>query len=277
MSNEGSRAGDSIAWRWWVAYARTLLNTPPARFRPTDRAILPPGALRKMGARKQPGHLGWTWAASLALAMVGTAVAVPAAMALEGESRPEIESRAARERFFEQSVRPLLVESCYSCHATAKQNGGLRLDSLEAILKGGDSGPALVPGKPVESLLVEAVNYQGPEMPPAGKLAPRRSRSWRDGSRWAPPGRLAIARPPTPRRRSDRRASGWGPISAQTRPPYGRSGRSVGPWCRRSGTLHPPRNRTGRPTRSIALSTGSSPSTVCRPPRPPIGGRSSAA
>ncbi len=106
--------------------------------------------------------------------MLGTAVAVPAAMALEGNSSPDVEGRTARERFFEQRVRPLLVESCHSCHASAKQKGGLRLDSLEAILKGGDSGPALVPGKPVESLLMEAVNYQGPEMPPAGKLAPEK-------------------------------------------------------------------------------------------------------
>jgi Protein of unknown function (DUF1549)/Protein of unknown function (DUF1553)/Planctomycete cytochrome C len=127
-----------------------------------------------MSARKQSGPIGWTWAASLALAMVGTAAAEPGAQAPGGDSRPDIEGRAAREHFFEQSVRPLLVESCYSCHASAKQKGGLRLDSLEAILKGGDSGPALVPGKPVESLLVEAVNYQGPEMPPAGKLAPEK-------------------------------------------------------------------------------------------------------
>ena len=65
---------------------------------------------------------------------------------------------AAREKFFEQNVRPLLAESCYSCHATKKQKGGLRLDSLESILKGGESGPAVVPGKPEESLLVAAIN-----------------------------------------------------------------------------------------------------------------------
>ena len=64
----------------------------------------------------------------------------------------------------------MLAENCYSCHGDKKQKGGLRLDSLEAILKGGESGPAVVAGKPEESLIVEAINYQGPEMPPNGKL-----------------------------------------------------------------------------------------------------------
>jgi hypothetical protein len=89
--------------------------------------------------------------------------------ALAGE--PDAKSRAAREEFFERMVRPLLAENCYSCHGDKKQKGGLRLDSLEAILKGGESGPAVVPGKPEESLLVDAINYAGPEMPPSGKLA----------------------------------------------------------------------------------------------------------
>jgi uncharacterized protein DUF1549/uncharacterized protein DUF1553/cytochrome c len=85
---------------------------------------------------------------------------------------PDSKVQAAREQFFEQNVRPLLAENCYSCHADKKQKGGLRLDSLESILKGGDSGPAIVPGKPAESLLVEAINYDGLEMPPNAKLAP---------------------------------------------------------------------------------------------------------
>ena len=87
---------------------------------------------------------------------------------------PDSATRAARERFFEQSVRPVLAENCYSCHGPKKQKGGLRLDSLAAILKGGDSGPAVAAGKPAESLLIEAVNYAGLEMPPQGKLAPEK-------------------------------------------------------------------------------------------------------
>src|SRR5262245_49925420 len=76
--------------------------------------------------------------------------------------------------FFEKKIRPLLAEHCYSCHATQgkKQRGGLTLDTREGVLKGGDTGPALVPGKPNESLLIRAVRFDDTElrMPPKGKL-----------------------------------------------------------------------------------------------------------
>lgn len=70
---------------------------------------------------------------------------------------------------FEKRIRPLLVERCSECHGSTKQSGGLRLDSLQAILSGGDSGPALVPNMPSSSLLLRAVRRQdGLEMPPKG-------------------------------------------------------------------------------------------------------------
>src|SRR4051812_10188326 len=75
--------------------------------------------------------------------------------------------------FFEKEVRPLLVKRCYECHsATAKRlEGGLRLDSRELAIKGGDTGAALVPGKPKQSLLVDAINYgEMYQMPPKSKL-----------------------------------------------------------------------------------------------------------
>jgi hypothetical protein len=76
--------------------------------------------------------------------------------------------------FFEKQVRPLLVERCFKCHSAQaeKLKGGLRLDSREAALKGGDTGPALVPGKPGKSLLVEAISYKNVDlqMPPKGRL-----------------------------------------------------------------------------------------------------------
>ena len=63
--------------------------------------------------------------------------------------------------FFEKEVRPILVARCYECHSgTSKRlEGGLRLDSLAAATKGGDTGPAVVPGNTKESLLVDAINY----------------------------------------------------------------------------------------------------------------------
>ncbi len=73
--------------------------------------------------------------------------------------------------FFEAKVRPLLVNRCQSCHGGAKVKGGLRLDSRASALAGGPSGPAVVPGKPEESLLVEAINYGDDlKMPPKSKL-----------------------------------------------------------------------------------------------------------
>ena len=75
--------------------------------------------------------------------------------------------------FFEKSVRPILANHCFECHGPKKQKAGLRLDSREALLNGGDTGPAMVPGHPEQSLLVKAINYKDePQMPPKGQLAP---------------------------------------------------------------------------------------------------------
>ena len=78
---------------------------------------------------------------------------------------------AEAERHFETSIRPLLFERCFKCHSEAMTKGGLRLDSREGIKKGGETGPAVIPGKPDESLLLGAVRHEnGLEMPPDGKL-----------------------------------------------------------------------------------------------------------
>jgi hypothetical protein len=78
---------------------------------------------------------------------------------------------AERSAQFEREVRPVLISHCIKCHGETKQEGGLRLDTHAGILKGGDSGPAMVPGNPDESLLIEAVHHRGLEMPPASKLS----------------------------------------------------------------------------------------------------------
>jgi len=74
--------------------------------------------------------------------------------------------------FFEKNVRPVLVRQCLACHSSpTSPMGGLRLDSREAMLKGGARGPALTPGKPAESLLLRAVRQtETLRMPPSGKL-----------------------------------------------------------------------------------------------------------
>ncbi len=72
---------------------------------------------------------------------------------------------------FEKEVRPLLANRCWKCHGPEKQKGGLRLDSAAAVAKGGSTGPVVKPGKPEESLLIEAISYKGDtRMPPDGKL-----------------------------------------------------------------------------------------------------------
>ena len=74
--------------------------------------------------------------------------------------------------FFEKKVRPILVDKCQKCHGSQRQKGGLRLDSRQAALKGGETGPVIVSGHPEKSELVKAVNYEadGFQMPPTGKL-----------------------------------------------------------------------------------------------------------
>ena len=69
-------------------------------------------------------------------------------------------AESAQEAFFEAQVRPLLIKSCQRCHGPKKQESGLRLDSRTALMRGGSNGPALVSGKPAESLLIKAIQQR---------------------------------------------------------------------------------------------------------------------
>lgn len=106
--------------------------------------------------------------------------------------------------FFEKQVRPLLAEHCFECHShrTAQPKGGLRLDSRQAILRGGDTGPAAVPGEPSKSLLIDAINYgELYQMPPKSQLPQEKRailRRWIEmGLPW-PPERPADPNGPSP-------------------------------------------------------------------------------
>ncbi len=74
--------------------------------------------------------------------------------------------------FFENHIRPVLIEHCFECHSgdAKTPKGGLRLDSRAGVLEGGENGPALVPGRAQESMLIQAVRYESLKMPPQGKL-----------------------------------------------------------------------------------------------------------
>jgi hypothetical protein len=74
-------------------------------------------------------------------------------------------------RFFKNRIRPLLVAKCYECHAGENVEGGLRFDVANTITQGGDSGVAVMPGKPEESLLVSAIRFEDLEMPPDEPLS----------------------------------------------------------------------------------------------------------
>ncbi len=76
--------------------------------------------------------------------------------------------------FFEKKIRPVLVDQCYSCHSAEakKRKGGLALDTSADLLKGGETGPALKPGKPDESLIFQALTHEGDlKMPPKAPLS----------------------------------------------------------------------------------------------------------
>src|ERR1700674_502594 len=98
--------------------------------------------------------------------------------------------------FFENKVRPILADNCYDCH-TSGEMGGLRVDSRERLLQGGKSGPAVMPGDPDKSLLIQAVRQSGDlKMPKGGKLKPAEVQALADwvkaGAPW-PEAKVAVA------------------------------------------------------------------------------------
>ncbi len=107
--------------------------------------------------------------------------------------------------FFEKHVRPVLARRCVKCHGPKKQEGGLRLDSRQAMLQGGDSGPAVVPGHPDKGFLVDAIRYgEVYQMPPDGKLPPEQVQAI---VRWIAWGAPWPQEPKRPERAAEERTS----------------------------------------------------------------------
>ncbi len=129
--------------------------------------------------------------------------------------------------FFEKEVRPILANRCYECHSGSLEEpkGSLRVDSRGAMLSGGDTGPAIEPGAPDESMLIDAINYRGDyEMPPKSKLPPaeievltrwvKMGAPWPDGDQAAEPNeakKFDLAK-----RKAEHWA--WQPVQAQPLP-----------------------------------------------------------
>ncbi len=120
---------------------------------------------------------------------IATAASAPV---IAGDEKPSAEAEA----FFESKVRPVLAERCWSCHGDQKQSSELRLDSRARMMEGGLQGPAIEPGQPENSLLIEVVNGSGVvKMPPKGALQAQEIEaisSWvRSGAPW--PEHLEVA------------------------------------------------------------------------------------
>ncbi len=95
---------------------------------------------------------------------------------LLGAAAPAIAQKEDRESlaFFENDIRPLLIQRCVKCHGPKKAESGLRLDTRATAIQGGDSGPGIVPGRADASLIIKAVRHEDDlEMPPNGKLKNR--------------------------------------------------------------------------------------------------------
>src|SRR5262245_19863688 len=121
-----------------------------------QRSILFRAEYRDMGLSVRSTH--WP---PLYFGLIATIAAI--APAVRAGDPPAVAAKAdpAEEEFFETKVRPVLAEHCLECHGAEKSKAGLRLDARESMLRGGDGGPAVVPGKPEESALVEAIRYEG--------------------------------------------------------------------------------------------------------------------
>ncbi|MFM7926956.1 MAG: DUF1549 domain-containing protein, partial [Pirellula sp.] len=112
---------------------------------------------------------------AFAVGLAGSLVWAPWAIAQTATEAPaSVEQKLTPEQldFFETKIRPVLIESCYRCHSASEQSvrGGLSVDNREALLAGGESGAAIVPGDLENSILWHAINYRDNRMPPRGKL-----------------------------------------------------------------------------------------------------------
>ncbi len=105
------------------------------------------------GDGRCPGAV--TYLAWMILMMVGFVLPVSGAGAKLTTEQTE---------FFEKKIRPVLVAECYECHSVKKQKGGLRVDFRDGLLKGGDTGPSIVPGDVAKSLLITSITHQTEEL-----------------------------------------------------------------------------------------------------------------
>jgi hypothetical protein len=106
-------------------------------------------------------------------------------------------ARGRPERFFDSRVAPILTKRCLGCHNEELKNGEISFLNRESLLKGGWRGPAIVPGKPKQSVLIESLRHEGDlQMPPGPKLPTKEIRvltEWiRGGAVWGSKLRISV-------------------------------------------------------------------------------------
>ena len=169
---------------------------------------------------------------SIATVLVAASLLVlgaPASPTRSAEPSPPANPAARDLQFYERRVRPLLARRCYKCHSRRSKpvEGGLRLDRAAAIRRGGDSGPVLIPKKPRQSRLIEAIEYRNADlqMPPKAKLPASEIAILREWVRRGAP--LPRDRPlGTPGKSADRKSArdfwSFRPVRRQNLPPSSR-------------------------------------------------------
>jgi hypothetical protein len=168
-----------------------------------------------------PPRLRFCWALAIVLLPL-LVLLVPAATWAQTAPRDE----QALIDFFEKKVRPVLVDNCYNCHsANTNSRGGLRVDDRNGLVHGGGRGPAVVPGHPEKSLLVQAIRHTHAEvkMPPEKHLSNQQIADlthWiKDGAVWSkvriPP---SLGRPPAQYAKLRQEHWAWQPLRAPKTP-----------------------------------------------------------
>lgn len=144
----------------------------------------------------------------------------------ERKSADQQQATAEQLTFVRSKVLPLLEARCFQCHRDAKEvKGGLHMGSRSSLVRGGDSGPAIVPGKPDESLLVEAIRYESLEMPPRSKMPAQEIdilvRWIREGAHWPADMETSAPKPTTesfPLEQRRRSHWAWQPVTSPPTP-----------------------------------------------------------
>jgi cytochrome c553 len=169
---------------------------------------------------EEPGMCSGQWKAAL------VALCFLAFLPVAASGQPASRTDTAGVDFFEKKIRPLLVENCYTCHsADTNAKGGLRVDDRNGLLQGGSHGPAIVPGQPDKSLLIQKVTHTDPKIRmPLGKQLPESRiedlKKWiREGAAWPAVVVPASVGKPRPRYEQLKKTHwAWQPLAAPQPP-----------------------------------------------------------